>query len=488
MKSSGRGGRKGSQSPRVSIVNGEPAFSDGADAVALMADMGVSLYPWEERVLDVWCSKSEDGKAACTTNGLSVPRQNGKNLVLEAFELYYLAALGYHILHTAHRVKTAKKSFQRLVKYFTDEKHPELMELVEKIRYTNGEEAIFLKNGGSVEFSARSRAGSRGFDDIQIVIFDEAQDLTDDQLEAIMYTLAASSKGDRTMIFTGTPPDPKSPGTVFARRRKAAFKPDAKRTSWLEWSVKECPPKGATFDDVKDLVYETNPSMGYILDEDFAEDEFSTSSIDGFARERLGWWCETGGAEHVVSADDWAKCQVEEPPDELLRAVGVKFSPDGMEGVLTLCIKPKEGAPYVEVIDCRSMDKGVRWFADWICQRKATIAQVAIDGFASTSALKAALKDRGIPPKMVTVSSPSIIAEACSMFADAVKDGNLTHYGQPDLDNAVTRCGKRRIGGNGGFGFETNDEGDATIAESAALAYWQAVKTRRRPGRGSRIL
>ena len=488
MKSYEHDARKGSQRPRVSVIHGDAAFSDGADVVEFMADLGVNMFPWERYVLDVWCSKGADGKATCTTNGLAVPRQNGKNLVIEGFEAYYLAALGYHILHTAHRVKTAKKSFQRLVKYFTDEKHPELMELVEKIRYTNGEEAIFLKNGGSVEFSARSRAGSRGFDDIQIVIFDEAQDLTDDQLEAIMYTLAASSKGDRTMIFTGTPPDPKSPGTVFARRRKAAFKPDAKRTSWLEWSVKECPPPDSTFEDVKDLVYEVNPSMGYILDEEFAEDEFSTSSIDGFARERLGWWCDYGGVEKVVEAADWKACETDNPPADGALSCAVKFAPDGSEGVLAVCLKPKDGTPYVEIAACRSMNNGVRWFADWLDARRGKIAAVTIDGLSSTSALVSALEERRMPQRMVNTPGSSGVASACAMFADAVKDGSIQHFGQPDLDMAVTMCGKRSIGSNGGFGFDTNDNGDAVLAEAAALAYWTAMTTKRRPGRKAVVL
>ena len=68
---------------------------------------------------------------------------------------------------------------------FTDKKHPEITDIVKNIRYTNGEESIELDNGGLIEFSARSRQAARGFDGISLVVFDEAQELMDDQVEAI---------------------------------------------------------------------------------------------------------------------------------------------------------------------------------------------------------------------------------------------------------------------------------------------------------------
>lgn len=70
-----------------------------------------------------------------------------------------------------------------------------------------------------IEFSARSRQAARVFDGISLVVYDEAQELTDDQVEAIMATLSASATGTRQIIYTGTPPYPGCPGEVFQRRR-----------------------------------------------------------------------------------------------------------------------------------------------------------------------------------------------------------------------------------------------------------------------------
>ena len=176
------GVRIGAQEPRIRVENGSVAYTDGPDAAILISLSKIELFPWQKTVVDAWCSRDENDRPSYTTCGLSVSRQNGKNLIIEAFEIYKLAVDGAHILHTAHRVRTAKESFTRLVNHFNERVNPELAAMVEKIRYTNGEESITLKNGGRIEFSARSRAGTRGFADIQVVVFDEAQDLEDEQL------------------------------------------------------------------------------------------------------------------------------------------------------------------------------------------------------------------------------------------------------------------------------------------------------------------
>nr|DAX81073.1 MAG TPA: Terminase [Caudoviricetes sp.] len=95
---------------------------------------------------------------------------------------------------------------------FTDDRHPDAEELVSTIRYTNGEEAIVLTNGGEIRYSARSRQAARGFAGVSLVVYDEAQELTDEQVEALMPTLAASATGTRQVIYTGTPPYPPNAG------------------------------------------------------------------------------------------------------------------------------------------------------------------------------------------------------------------------------------------------------------------------------------
>ena len=184
---------KGSQEPRIKV---EPhrAATDGMDAAALMAEYGYTLDEWQQDVIDCWLGMDESGKYNVISAGLSLPRQNGKNVCLEAREFFGLLINGERILHTAHQVRTSKKSFRRLAAMFTDKRHPEVTDAVKAIRYTNGEESIELLNGGSIEFSARSRQAARGFDGISLVVYDEAQELTDEQVEAAVALVNGKKK------------------------------------------------------------------------------------------------------------------------------------------------------------------------------------------------------------------------------------------------------------------------------------------------------
>ena len=144
---------RGEQTPLVRLQPVAVSSADADDAIMLGASYGLKPDEWQELVLRGWLGRRRDGKWASSRCGLSCPRQNGKNAVVEIRELFGIITLGEKWLHTAHEVKTARKAFLRLVSFFENErKYPELAELVESIRKANGQEAIFLKNGGSVEF------------------------------------------------------------------------------------------------------------------------------------------------------------------------------------------------------------------------------------------------------------------------------------------------------------------------------------------------
>ena len=80
-----------------------------------------------------------------------------------------------------------------------------------------------LKNGGSIEFIARSKSSGRGFT-VDVLVCDEAQELTDEQMEAIQPAISSAPSGNPLTIYTGTPTPPTSPGTVFARMRRNAHR------------------------------------------------------------------------------------------------------------------------------------------------------------------------------------------------------------------------------------------------------------------------
>lgn len=474
---------KGSQEPRIRI---EPKrkSSDGKDAGALIAAYGNKLDRWQQLVLNCWLGKDGKGRYNVTSAGLALPRQNGKNVCIEAREFYGMVVNGEKILHTAHQVRTSKKSFRRLAALFTDKRHPEIESIVKKIRYTNGEESIELDNGGSIEFSARSRQAARGFDGISLVVFDEAQELTDDQVEAIMATLAASATGTRQIIYTGTPPYPGCPGTVFRRRRTACLTDPGQRDCWHEWSVEAKSVDEIRADD-RSLWYMANPALGIHLTEEFTQTEFTTMQPDGFARERLGWWSPIAETkeEYVIPAELWDACMSSDPKPEGKTAYGIKFASDGSMVALCGAVIPKDGKARISFIDIRPTGMGTQWLADWLIPRYGRASCVVIDGRNGVDVLVEKIKDTWKAKGSVVRPSAKDMIAAVSTLTESLTEQTVTWYEKHQIlrESAVTAV-KRPIGGGWGFGGE-----NSIPIEAAALALWGAKTSKRDPNRKMRL-
>lgn len=451
------------------------------------------MDPWQQRVINSWLGRDKTDHFASTSAGLSVPRQNGKNALLEVRELYGMVTMNEKILHTAHEVKTARKAFLRLASFFENERqYPELADEVKFIRRTNGQEAIELWDGGSIEFSARSRGAARGFT-VDTVVFDEAQELTDEQLEALLPTLAAAPSGNRQFIYTGTPPAPSCVGDVFKRQRDTAHAGTDEHMSWHEWSVAELP-KDASADNLVELAYETNPALGYRITEDFVRKEALTMSLDGFARERLGWWSANTSVSNAISEELWASsaAPINECPREGKKAFGVKFSPDGSVVALSVCRLPDDAPAWVECIGIGSLVDGLKWLTDFLCteQMEETTAAIAVDGRNGAGALLEKLKEIYSRRALLLPQTKGVI-DAAVIFEEALRDGSVKHWdggennSQAALDESALHSYKRTIGRDGGWSYG----GDTSaVIESVALALWAAKTTTRDPDGGCVIL
>lgn len=476
---------RGSQEPRIK-VEPDRASTDGDDAALLMGEYGCKLDEWQELVVNCWLGKDEQGRYNVTSAGLSLPRQNGKNVCLEAREFYGLVVNGEKILHTAHQVRTSKKSFRRLAAMFTDKRHPEITDIVRTIRYTNGEECIELDNGGVIEFSARSRQAARGFDGISLVVFDEAQELTDDQIEAIMATLSASSTGTRQIIYTGTPPYPGCPGEVFRKRRNECLTDPSKRDCWHEWSVSA---DNITQINVTDtsLWYMCNPALGIRLSEEFTSDEQRTLSPDGFARERLGWWMPQVEIqdEYAIAVKLWDDCKSTAKAPVGKTAYGVKFTPDGSEICLAGAVIGPDNKARIELIDRRPTGLGTQWLADWLNVRQERACCVVIDGRNGVDILIDKIADRWrIKGSIIKPGAKDYIA-AVSAVIDGLTEKSLSWYAeQEELRESAITCTKRPIGKAGAWGF--GGENCAPL-EACALALWGVKNCKRDPSKKMKI-
>ena len=93
----------------------------------------------------------------------------------------------------------------------------------------------------------------------------------------------------------------------------------------------------------------------------------------------------------------------------------------------------------------------------------------------SMIALIERLKDAGVPHRIVCAPNVGEVVTANSMLLNAVRERKVTHMGQPALNDSATRCSRRAIGNDGGWGFKGTADVDPTLVEACALAHWAAL-------------
>src|SRR5699024_5365490 len=94
--------RTGNQRPQILLKPSNIADTHAEDVAGLSKAYGLTPDEWQYTVLEAWLGETEDGLFAASRCGLAVPRQNGKNGILEMVELYKMCILNRQILHTAH--------------------------------------------------------------------------------------------------------------------------------------------------------------------------------------------------------------------------------------------------------------------------------------------------------------------------------------------------------------------------------------------------
>ena len=366
--------------------------------------------------------------------------------------------------------------FQKLAEPFEDEDEPELHALLKTVRKTNGQQAIRLNNGGLIRFTTRTDSLARG-KTYDVLIYDEAQDLTNSQQAASLPAISAGAKHNPQTIYLGTPPAPENKGTVF-RDLHDAVHDGRSEMAWVEWAASEI---GDKTDRAR--WYECNPSLGTLIDISAVEGECQQMQPDVFARERLGWWSPVGGVQNVaLDGSKWLECQRDAGTTEGKLAFGVKFTADGGTVAISWARAVKGGGSYVELYDVQGAGGGTANIADMLLRNKDEIAAVCIDGKTGAAALVQRLHDGRFPKKAIIPSSAAVVQSAATMLRDEVNAGTLGHIASPALDESAMKSVRRDIG-HDGWGFGDGANSISAPIESASLALYAARTTRRDPQR-----
>jgi phage terminase large subunit-like protein len=267
------------------------------------AELGIRFRPWQPDVGRLILAKRADGKYAATIGGtgLSIPRQVGKTFLVGAI-VFALCLLRpkLTVIWTAHRLRTAEETFGKM-QVFAKRKRiaPHVLKLV----LGSGEEEIQFRNGSRILFGARERGFGRGFDEVDVLIFDEAQILTENALDDMVpATNQSRQPSSALLLFMGTPPKPTDPGEVFTRMRKEALAGEDDDTGWVEFGADHdykptLPPAPLTDADWRQVA-KANPSYPQDTPRESILRMRKKLGADSFLREGLGIWDDddSGGA------------------------------------------------------------------------------------------------------------------------------------------------------------------------------------------------
>lgn len=444
------------------------------DAAAIVKAGGVTLDPWQVDVLADWMARQPSGKWAAPSCGGSVPRQNGKSLLVQARAAAGMILFNETVIYTAHLQKTATETFEEMRDFFESDT---IRKYVAEVRGALGREQIILRSGARIKFLARTRNGGRGQHG-DLLIFDEAQELDETAQGSFLPAISASLNPQT--VYVGTPPSPDVTATVFRDLRTKALDGKTSRTAWFEFSVKD-------IGDVKDPKRwaATNPALGRRIQQSTIEGEAEQMAADTFARERLGWWSPVAveKIDYALDRHAWTACASDEMKPEGKTAYGVKFSPDGSTVCLCGAVKPKEGAARVSLIDMQPTGRGITWLAEWLNERVGVGCCVVIDGRNGVDVLTERIKTTWKAKNSVVRPSTKDVIAAVSGFTNAVNEKELTWYKpQTVLNESAITAIKRPMGGGYGFG------GDNSLPiEACALALWGVKMSKRNPTRKMRI-
>lgn len=442
------------------------------------AAAGIHFDRWQDGAGRAILARGADGKYAADTILLSIPRQVGKTFLLGAI-VFALCQIhpGMTVIWTAHHTRTAGETFGSMQGFA---KMPKVAPKVRAVRRAAGEQGIIFTNGSRILFGAREQGFGRGFAGVDVVMFDEAQILTESAIDDILPATNQASTGNPLILMAGTPPRPKDPGEVFTNRRREAIESGSGNgdTLYIEFSADD----GADPND-KAQWAKANPSYPHRTPAKAIARLLKHLGPASFRREALGIWDATSKLPPAIDPTKWSECAVKSAPSGDQVAYGVKFSPDGSRMALAVALATDDG-PFVEVLDSGSTSVGINGLTSWLVERWQSCDGITIDGKGNAGKLNEDLLDAGVNHRKIIRPQFDTVVTANSALVEAVRNGDVSHAGQPGLTHAVANSARKDRGETGGWNFiATADGADVTALQAVALAMHTLGGQRRRNGR-----
>ena len=412
-------------------------------------ELGLRFDWWQSQLGQVCLGYGEDGKYAATVGGvgLSIPRQVGKTyFVLAMLVILCILFPGLQVVWTAHHLRTSTKTFTTLRGICRRKK---VAPHVKAMRAANGEQQVEFANGSMIMFGARSMGFGRGFDEIDVEVFDEAQILDTKALEdMIAATNQARHEHGALLFFMGTPPRRADPSGAFTARREEAWAGAADDAIWLEIGAdpKSDPDDRAQWPRMNPSFPSRTPLESMLRLRKNLKDE------DSWNREGRGIWDEPDAeGESFLPPAKWAAGRSTAPMGKV-SAFALEVSMDRLSASIAASGQVDPSRWAVELLPWSrepvAQPAGVGWVLARCVELDASHGPAVwgVDAGGPAGSFVAPMQQAGL---MVRILGPAEVKASTAAFEDAVNDGSLLHGPQPELDTAAAEAKTRPVGDGG---------------------------------------
>lgn len=468
-----------------------------------LADMAITFDPWQQGAARLVLGKDKGGKYVATVGGVgwSIPRQVGKTFTIGSLLIAMcIEFAGLKVLWTAHRTRTATDAFRSMQGMVKRKRiRPHLMPgRSDGIRTANGEQEIAFRNGSIIMFGAREQGFGRGFTNIDVEVFDEAQILGVKALEDMVAATNQSRHPHGALLFfLGTPPRPEDPSEAFREKRAKALSGKSDNLIWIEF--------GADPDSDPDDRSQwpiMNPSYPHRTPREAMERmRENLPGDDAWNREGRGIW-DPIASKGVIPGQSWMEREDQGSLAAESLSLGVEVGPDLAWASVALAGQRPDGDWHFELDDDQhTRGRGVAWLVphlQYLTSSNPSIRSVVVDVAGPVAALLEQRAGRWFFKGTTLEATPVKVSElgaGCANVLDGIVSGWLYHIGQPQFTAAALAAGKRPLGDTGMWVWSRKiAESDitpiqaGTLALIGARAQIQDVRKPTRTGRGRRVV
>lgn len=413
--------------------------------------------------------------AGMLMNAVIMPRRSSKTTTLLCILLgrCYLRPVhlaGFTLLTT--QKKTAERYrvevYGPIVRKWPDSREREAFRRGSPVKLvkSNGSERVEFPNGSILAVLSPDGDAIRsgGYD---TMLLDEAGEASaimwEDIIGAVLPTF--DTRPDGQLILAGTAGEYRG-GSLFwdtlndedAGVIRYAIPDDTDPDELEGWESTEEHPYGR----VREWIERMHPGLYGLTTLDRIAHNFKRLGARKFAREYLNLFGEEGSNTTLISAPAWRAsartsaelATVELPP---VMAIAIAVHPDGRwASIAAAWWGEREGDRHAALLHHQA---GVDGLANVILAtyRKHN-RRIVYDDRRSTEAIEIAPLIAARPPIQARNLGTRDVGRATVLTLKLLKEGNLWHYAQGELDDAVAIAVKRKLGETGSFGFGRPDE------------------------------